>query len=654
LGTHDYGTSNLNRVRSLQRMRNIKNVHEDLDFQIYAGWIQANLQTMTQDEILKFFVKVSNKCDKIDAVRLTCIPKEFDIPWDQRNDPNCTIPEYKYGKRRHRMLAREKADLLLGDLLRSKFTTMVKEVMLQDHAIHTLELGVTMSDSGLAMLSDALSENESIERFSLCGSCIGNHGLTMLKDGLMANKSLKELDLTGCALTDLGAKVVVSILKAHSTNRGNHFWREMLREYPNDNEGNMKQRIFERTKAQVQSKVAVSEGGLLLLELRENKVTDEGAHMIFDAVMYDMRIVLLSIRKNKIGVDWQEHFAALLREHPSLQQVDLRGNRSSYMGLLRKRNERNEVMLHLSRKKQGADKWKGLQIAAQPVKDTYCLSINDVMDTPREEMLNNTEGDGRKSPEGGSTPRSGAGSAPELLGNIEDPGLSPGPASSGGGGSKKGSKSPVVPRLRLGLPKAPGSASASVPGSSRSGRSSGRASPSATRLRPRRDPSKQPKPRPREGGAPAAARVGARRPSIRTTPAAGASAQAREKKCKPHRSSRKAEGRATGDPAGGEAKANTRKKKAAQARRAATIGDDSVEQLSAVLLQLHELVTGFESAAQKDPQLMSRMAANAHKKAGDLHNRGANNGCGSPALYQVASQLKRLCHLDDSAALQGL
>lgn len=178
-----------------------------------------------------------------------------------------------------------------------------------------------MSDNGLAMLGDMLAANTKIERLSLCGSCIGNHGLVvglaapfpplhqgfshaepgprlrlqMLKEGLGANKSLRELDLTGCSLTDLGAKVVASILKVismsgsrcarcsltgrhcddpqvHSTARSDLFWREMLREYPNANEGKMKQRIFERTKMQIMSRVNVTEGGLLLLEMRENKV----------------------------------------------------------------------------------------------------------------------------------------------------------------------------------------------------------------------------------------------------------------------------------------------------------------------------------------------------------------------------------------------
>ena len=47
----------------------------------------------------------------------------------------------------------------------------------------------------------------------------------------------------------------------------------MLREYPSHSVNkDMRTRIYERAQAQVQSRVARAEGGLLLLELRENKV----------------------------------------------------------------------------------------------------------------------------------------------------------------------------------------------------------------------------------------------------------------------------------------------------------------------------------------------------------------------------------------------
>lgn len=42
--------------------------------------------------------------------------REYEIPWDQRNKPEFEIPYYKYGKRQHRFLSRQTADLLLGDL----------------------------------------------------------------------------------------------------------------------------------------------------------------------------------------------------------------------------------------------------------------------------------------------------------------------------------------------------------------------------------------------------------------------------------------------------------------------------------------------------------------------------------------------------------
>lgn len=51
------------------------------------------------------------------------------------------------------------------------------------------------------------------------------------------------------------------------------------------------------------------------------QITDEGVAQVFDAILADTRILLMGFRKNKVSGIWQENFALLMREHPTLQQA---------------------------------------------------------------------------------------------------------------------------------------------------------------------------------------------------------------------------------------------------------------------------------------------------------------------------------------------
>lgn len=64
----------------------------------------------------------------------------------------------------------------------------------------------------------------------------------------------------------------------------------------------------------------------------------------------------------------------------------MRGNRSASMGLLRRQSrDHSEVVLHLpaSKTSAGAERWKNIPVARSRVADTYCLSLEDVLHTPR-------------------------------------------------------------------------------------------------------------------------------------------------------------------------------------------------------------------------------------------------------------------------------
>jgi len=379
----------------------------------------------------------------------------------------------------------------------------------------------------------------------------------------------------------------------------------MLREYPNDNDGEMKERIYERAKAQAFSRVAAEEGGLLLLELRHNKIGDDAVAMLYDAVLFDTRLIQVGLSRNKVSLHWQEGFAKLLKDHVSMQQVDLRGNRSSYMGILRRRFDKAEVMLHLPTVKRGISSWSGLRIAQAPVKDIFMLSLEDVLDTPRE------GGDGLDSRDGTQNNVS-AGELSELLGDIEDPGLVSAQTSARAldgerGSTTEGSDSkavafPPVPRLKFNF--------------------GGRVvSPEREERRPALVKGKPGQQLPAEGGGIGGSRVRNARNDI--TPL-------------------------TIDRMTRKAKTPTQKKKKAKksARGRGNAGDDVVvKEMSAVLLQLHQLVSQFEETAAHEPHLMSRLHG---LRSHHLLQQHAPQPTSRQALVEIAGQLKDRCDLDDS------
>eukprot|EP00873_Tetraselmis_striata_P042925 jgi/Tetstr1/463189/TSEL_008121.t1 len=585
--------SNVDKLWATRRARKIKNVNDDLKAAIKEGWVEANMYHLTLDETMKLFTTVAKKAELVEALRLYCLPKEHEIPWEKRNSPGLKVPFYKYGRKPHRLMARKFADQLLDNLLRLKYTQAVKRAMQPSCELLHLELGVAMSDAGLEALSDMLGKHPSLERLSFRGSCIGDHGLTLLKDGLVLNKSLKELDLTGCALTDPGAKLVVQVLKSHAATRGTSYWQEMLREYPNDNDGEMKYRIYDRA-----------------------KIGDDAIASLYEAVLTDARLMQLGLMRNKISLVWQEAFAKLLAAHPSMQQIDMRGNRSSYMGVLRRRTDKPEVMLHLANVKPGFAAWNGLQISRQPVKDIFMLTLDDVLGTPREGAAG-LQDDSQQSFAGGDLQ--------DLMGDLEDPGLVSQQPTARDDRDSKGSKSPdfpSVPRLKFNLSGAPPKGGAPQKAGERKGGLK-KKDAGAEGAKQQAPTSKTPSPNAplaEENTCGASRRRGAK---ADITPASV------------DRTATKREGR------------GQRKKPASRSKKSARSDADDlmVKEMSTVLLQLHDLVTQFEATAVHEPHLMSRLQG-LHDSV--LLRQHAPQPATRQSLLQIAGELKDHCGLDDS------
>ncbi|EFJ42021.1 hypothetical protein VOLCADRAFT_97964 [Volvox carteri f. nagariensis] len=152
--------------------------------------------------------------------------------------------------------------------------------------VEELVLGLRLSESGCTMLSEALATNSTLKRLSFAGSHMGDERVRWLKPGLIGNNTLEELDLTACNLTDAAARDVAAVIKAHVDRRLNLAFDEQLRHYPDTSLPRHRAHLEHHAQLRlIARQVDQAAGGLLHLELAENKLKRRIAPRVFSAAL---------------------------------------------------------------------------------------------------------------------------------------------------------------------------------------------------------------------------------------------------------------------------------------------------------------------------------------------------------------------------------
>ncbi|KAK9814786.1 hypothetical protein WJX72_011466 [[Myrmecia] bisecta] len=331
--------------------RRISNVGEDLLKQLRAGWVEVNLAPLVAADVLVFAERLARNAGHLETLRLQCYPREFDREEQTpRQRGSRKRPHYQYNSPEHQALVKSTSELLVCERVRSRLAGALKTALDGKYHLQELALGVNLSVGTWTMISNAIGAHTGLHKVSFAGSALGDSNLLLLSEGLRNNLSIRELDLAGCSITDSGVAAIVGVIKAATARRAMEEWHEALREYPDLSLApGLRRRVYRERRQQIASLVKTRCGGLLLLNLADNQISDKGALELAAAIRADATMIILGLRGNRLTSESEAELAELLRRHKSLLRIDLRQNGSPDMAILKKQLGRGGKRLRPTR-----------------------------------------------------------------------------------------------------------------------------------------------------------------------------------------------------------------------------------------------------------------------------------------------------------------
>ncbi|GMH42396.1 hypothetical protein BSKO_10315 [Bryopsis sp. KO-2023] len=284
-----------------KRNRSGKDFKEEIIEQAHDGTIEVNLAFLDDQEISQLLGALNQPYDRLTTIRLGYNPRG-------NQDFKSLEP------------ALLDVDLQRGvmEQMRSNFTPRSRVGIctalanaLGKSPIQELEIGLDVTQQGLAVLGEALSGCMSITKLSFAGSLIAD-GIEGLKTGLMENTSLMHLDLSRCDIGNSGARSIAASIKAHGNEHMRQLWKDTLRDYPGANRSS--EILPDAQKTTIMEDIASRCGGLVILNLSQNKIGFQGAIALRDALGIDWRMTSLNLSQN------------LLTDSQVIKEINLLGN----------------------------------------------------------------------------------------------------------------------------------------------------------------------------------------------------------------------------------------------------------------------------------------------------------------------------------------
>ena len=313
--------------------RRLRNVGEDLHRALREGYVELNLAPLSVDEMLLFAETVDDEFAPLKCLKLMSVFKGVVSDAAQRNLPEDDLALARYANPKHAQTLLKVGELLAHERVRKKFPRMLGRVVARAEHLQELEVGFLPSPDLVKRLAKALGLNQSLKSLSLAGSGIGDQGLQPVLTALKAHTHLEELVLTGCDLSDESGMGVAGLIKSHASRRAVAQWQVDLRKYPVAPEKEDPELVKEE---QLERSLALGRlGGLMYLDVGDNKLTDKSMDWVINALLLDVQLVVLNLRKNRLSAASLDGMMSLLKEHPRLARVDMRDNADKKMGILR-------------------------------------------------------------------------------------------------------------------------------------------------------------------------------------------------------------------------------------------------------------------------------------------------------------------------------
>ncbi|XRA97920.1 NLR, CARD domain-containing protein 3 [Pycnococcus provasolii] len=304
------------RLHAVDVRRRVRNVGDDLRKQLEQSWCEVNLAPLAVDELCVLGEALASEGSHLQCLRLVA---------ESRGN-------FLLSSRAHRSIVAHVANNLADPRVAKAVPRSIALAVLASENLTDLELGASLGMGGMRAVGNAIGHNQTLQRVSFAGACIGDAGMLALHRGLSKNASLEELIVSGCQLTDKSATLVASVVKAHAATRSLMEWRQTLRKYPKGmlpQDGQATAYIDDDMDG-----TAEEVGGLLLLDVSDNLLTDKGAKPIIESLALDVNLLILSLRNNRMTLSTEILVHEALSQHPSLTRVDLRGN-VDFMGVSR-------------------------------------------------------------------------------------------------------------------------------------------------------------------------------------------------------------------------------------------------------------------------------------------------------------------------------
>ena len=176
---------------------------------------------------------------------------------------------------------------------------------------------LSIDDSEVASLSQALAANSSLSIFRLYEINIGESGVASLSQALLKNSSLIHLDLSWNEVRDSGAKSLsYALLKNASLTHLELKWTEI------GDSG-----------AESLSKALAENSSLTHLNLRRNRIGANGAVSLFQALAVNSSLITLDLSGNRIGDSSAASISQALEANSTLDFLDLSANAFGYSGI---------------------------------------------------------------------------------------------------------------------------------------------------------------------------------------------------------------------------------------------------------------------------------------------------------------------------------
>lgn len=173
---------------------------------------------------------------------------------------------------------------------------------------------------GAKLLAEAVATNCTLQTLNLSKNHIGEHGARHLGHALKRNTSLHTLELWDSHIKARGARYLAAALHTNTALTSLGLRENDVGITTDVRDGN----VGAETELGAMLEVNTT---LLTLDLWGNKICDEGAGLLADALTVNDALTSLNIRYNHVEKDGAEAFAAALKQNLVLQTLDLWGNK---------------------------------------------------------------------------------------------------------------------------------------------------------------------------------------------------------------------------------------------------------------------------------------------------------------------------------------